>query len=83
MSGPPANFTRSQSDEGMTRPGSSRHDPAPTANSVQLHADPQEIYIIDSKDDEPMTVDTEEIEVIDIAIDEDDDIIEGEDLIQL
>ena len=61
----------------MTQPGSSGHDPAPTANHVQLHADPQEIYTIDSENDDPMTVDTEEIEVIDISIDEEDSMTQG------
>ena len=59
------------------------HDPTPTANSVQLQVDPQDIYIIDSENDEPMTVDAEEIEVIDISIDEEDEVIECDDLIQL
>ena len=59
------------------------HDPAPTANSIQLHADPQEICIINSEEEEPMTVDAEGIEMIYITSDEDNEIIGHKDLIQL
>ena len=73
---------RSQSDEGMAQPGESiGHDQVPTANSFQLQVDPQDIHISESEDDEPMTVDAEEIEVIDISINEEDKKIEYDDLI--
>ena len=73
MSRLPSNSTRSHSDQAMTLHESSEHDSAQTANNVQVHADPQEIYTIDSEKDEDVTGDTEKIEALPSYIDENPD----------
>ena len=46
------------------------HGLAPSMNSIQIHAKPQEIYISDSEEEEQRIIGMDGIEIIDITSDE-------------